>query len=433
MSQRKHKAVVIVHPLESGTLLVAAFKQIGVDCILISNKNDVQHLNTLDYIEILLDSGNQTSLRNKLDRYHIIAITPGSEQAVILSDQLASYFNVYANTLELSTARRDKSLMAIATQQAKLPVPSQVTIRTHQQLTSLLKTGLFNNDFDWPVILKPTQSMGSEDVHLCKTEEALKNACQKVLGSNNRLQLKNQECLIQEYLQGTEYAVDTVSVNGKHTVVSFWQYQKPNDDSIIGLLPFSSKRLLSSNGHVQSLLTEYINTLLTALGIKHGPAHTELIITHDNDVKLIESAARLHGGIAAMLMAESCIGWSQAQACAMAYVNPATFLKQFSTPYKLSHYGEIVLLIAPHTELRLNTSKTKEIQSLKSVSSININTHNGMIQSRIVGLITLHHSDLKVIESDLATIRQIEKDEFYQTNYALNSLSIRDEVDQSCL
>jgi len=141
----------------------------------------------------------------------------------------------------------------------------------------------------------------------------------------------------------------------------------------------------------------------------------------------------LHGGIAAMQMAESCIGYSQAQVCALAYADSQRFIMQYDKPYQLTQHGEIVLLIAPNIGLKLNPSKISEIQLLKSVKSININAEKGLIQSRIVGLITLCHNNLSVINDDLNRIREIEQNGFYQTIHALNSLNAREEVDQSCL
>jgi len=34
----------------------------------------------------------------------------------------------------------------------------------------------------------------------------------------------NDSAVVQEYLQGTEYVVDTISRNGEHKLVALWAY-----------------------------------------------------------------------------------------------------------------------------------------------------------------------------------------------------------------
>ena len=42
--------------------------------------------------------------------------------------------------------------------------------------------------------------------------------------------LRNDGMLVQEFLDGIEYVVDSISRNGKHIVVGIWQYKKLKDD-----------------------------------------------------------------------------------------------------------------------------------------------------------------------------------------------------------
>ncbi len=40
------------------------------------------------------------------------------------------------------------------------------------------------------------------------------------------MDVAHKEVLIQEYIDGTEYVVNTVSCNGKHMVTDIWVYSK---------------------------------------------------------------------------------------------------------------------------------------------------------------------------------------------------------------
>ena len=50
--------------------------------------------------------------------------------------------------------------------------------------------------------------------------------CQKVIGHKTIFGSVNDRLLAQSYLEGAEYAVNSVSYEGKHTVTDIWRYRK---------------------------------------------------------------------------------------------------------------------------------------------------------------------------------------------------------------
>ena len=61
------------------------------------------------------------------------------------------------------------------------------------------------------VVVKPARGAASGDVYVCRGEEEVKTAFEKIKGSPKYGGGVNEEVLVQEYLEGQEYAVDTVS------------------------------------------------------------------------------------------------------------------------------------------------------------------------------------------------------------------------------
>merc|ERR1740139_2035700 len=59
----------------------------------------------------------------------------------------------------------------------------------------------------WPLVAKPTGSSGSDGIFFCQGPEDITMAHQ-------------------EFLDGTEYIVDTVSHEGKHLCCAVWAYTK---------------------------------------------------------------------------------------------------------------------------------------------------------------------------------------------------------------
>ena len=66
-------------------------------------------------------------------------------------------------------------------------------------------------------VVKPVEGAGSDGVFICDSPEAVRKALTALEGTKNVLGLTNYAVLLQEYLRGDEYVVDTRS-----TIWSRW-------------------------------------------------------------------------------------------------------------------------------------------------------------------------------------------------------------------
>ncbi|MES5821049.1 ATP-grasp domain-containing protein [Streptomyces sp. RG80] len=137
-----------------------------------------------------------------------------------------------------------------------------------------------------PVVVKPTALAGSRGVFLWREEADLAawTALVEEYGYDGPF-------LVEEYLRGPEYSVETLSRDGLHQVVGI-------TEKVLGAPP-----LFVEVGHVhpaplpaeRRLAIEELTTdLLTACGYRFGPAHTEVIWTEAGP-RVVESQARLGG------------------------------------------------------------------------------------------------------------------------------------------
>jgi hypothetical protein len=98
------------------------------------------------------------------------------------------------------------------------------------------------------------------------------------------------DMFIMPYISGDEYVVDTVSLNGKHKLVSVWKYTKQNGfwREKITLLD------CTGNENLIKKLYNYTCNILDKVNYTLGATHTEIII--ENEIpKLIEINFRTHG------------------------------------------------------------------------------------------------------------------------------------------
>ena len=75
-------------------------------------------------------------------------------------------------------------------------------------------------------VVKPCEGAGSDGVTICNSKQDVRDAFLKLDGTRNVLGLTTYEVLVQEYLVGDEYVVDTVSRDGVHKCVAIWKYDK---------------------------------------------------------------------------------------------------------------------------------------------------------------------------------------------------------------
>ncbi|WP_406149299.1 ATP-grasp domain-containing protein [Streptomyces sp. NBC_01012] len=246
-----------------------------------------------------------------------VCVIAGQESSVPLADRLSEAVGVPSNGSALSAARRDKYEMIETLRRAGVRCADQFKAGTPDAAVAWAE-----EHGRYPVVVKPLSSAASDGVFVCDGPDAVRAAAGTVLDTPNIFGLANTEALVQSYLKGTEYIVDTVSSDGERYVCGVWEYEKT-------LLP-SGKNIYNrdlladpDDNPVVARLTAYVDEVLGALGIAWGPAHAEVIVTADGPV-LVEIGTRLNGNLHAPFH-DVCLGHNQAALTAQAYTRPEEF------------------------------------------------------------------------------------------------------------
>ncbi|WP_290057122.1 ATP-grasp domain-containing protein [Amycolatopsis solani] len=201
----------------------------------------------------------------------------GSEESMQLAYDVADELGKAVNSprsvallndkLAMRTLLRDKGISSVRFATADHPA----------EIPELLR------DFELPVVVKPARLSASRGVFLL-TDPADLPAWNRELGGYEG------PLLVEEYLRGPEFSVETLTVRGEHHVVGVTR-------KLLGPLPHFVER-----GHVHGepetpetrQVAALAVELLDAAGYQCGPAHTEVILT-DGGPRIVESQARLGG------------------------------------------------------------------------------------------------------------------------------------------
>ena len=350
------------------------------------------------FVAVLQHVEDLDATLDAIEAYQPTQVLAGFESGVELAEQLAERLGRPTNGPKRRAARRDKFLMTEVARAAGL--------RTARQLASTDLEAILefaDQSIGWPVVLKPRKSVATDQVFCCQDHQQARQAAAVILSQRNILGARNASILIQEFVRGTEYAVDTVSCRGRRKVTAIWQYLRPlhAPHNYVG---YDAMLLLPYQGERQEVLQAYAFDVLAALEIDHGPAHCEIIWGPAGPV-LIEVGARLSAGNNATL-SRDCGGICQLDETVNAILAPDHFQNSPDRPPKLSHYAANVFLMPPRSGRLLHTQGLEMISELPTLHSMSVRTTPGELVGRVAGRVTLLAADPRALQRDIELIRQ---------------------------
>jgi hypothetical protein len=134
-------------------------------------------------------------------------------------------------------------------------------------------------------VIKPYRGVASDGVYKCESVEEAKTAFEALFQQPQYGGGINDAVLIQEYVTGNEYAVDTVSKDGKVKVTALWKYDKlpANGAPFV----YQCSYLHPTDSEEAKAVCKYAAESIKASGIRWGATHTEVMAT-ENGPRMIE-------------------------------------------------------------------------------------------------------------------------------------------------
>ncbi|RBW66279.1 hypothetical protein DS893_05570 [Vibrionales bacterium C3R12] len=239
------------------------------ECYLNSDERvNFVHLDFSNYEEL-----KAFSIRKKIQFVFAPCGEFSNEVASKLSEDLGLKYNSYDSTV----ATRSKSQ-----QRGLLKKHSQFSTIKSEELTDSLDVSVF----DFPFVVKPEDSSGGRGVILVQQLEELEQAYQyaKTFGSGT--------VLIEEYIQGEQISIETLSMDGQHCVLAF-------TNELVSSGPNFIERSHIISGVKQQeyfdKLGEGVFELLDLFNVRWGASHIEMILATDGSYRVIEVASRSGG------------------------------------------------------------------------------------------------------------------------------------------
>jgi biotin carboxylase len=400
---------VIVDAYSTGAALAPRFHAAGVEMLHVQSRPVPppfyqRSFRPRHFTANVVHAGDLDATLAALAGRQIGFVLAGAETGVPLTDALAERLGLPGNGTPLSRARRDKHAMGEAVRAAGLGAVEQLRTGDAAEAVAWARARA-----DWPVVVKPLDSAGTEGVFFCEDAQEVEAAFAASIGRPNALGGANRELLIQEELRGTQYFADSISWDGVHHVSEIWRSRKRLVHDTCEMYDYED--LLEPRGPEQDVVADYVRGVLDALGIRYGAAHTELVLT-DRGPVLIECGARMQGTILDQVV-DRCTP-SHVSVTVDAYLDPSSVARRAADPAPLRERARVVTLISQH-EGTITAVRHDELERIPSYAGAVAMLKPGDRIARTFDLFTspgtvyLVHEDEARLHEDYEHLRQLEE------------------------
>jgi biotin carboxylase len=404
------KKIAIVDAYSGAKHYPQIAKRLGTACVHIQSEDPIpdcyaRSFTPERFVENLIFKKDISQIAQRLRELKVEDVIAGIETGVELADELTSLLGLPGNDPTLSLARRDKKLMHDVARTNGIRVPNQISVTESDPALKWIA-----KHQTYPVVVKPPRSAGSDGFRVCRNEAEVVEAIHELVGKTNKLGKVNDTALVQEFIQGEEFAVNAVSCEGVHKISHIWHYRKSERD---GYKIYDWESLLDPTSAWAQQLKEMTYATLNAVGITNGPSHTEIMIDNRGPV-LIETAGRIDG-ISNPGSDEITVGVSQIELAILAKINPLHFRTRIPEMYHSSKLAVNVAMISNHSGI-VNGINIETLQGLRSYAGsrlfISPGEHLSFTKDIFTspGFVFLAHDDNDVLLSDYREIRRLELD-----------------------
>lgn len=202
-----------------------------------------------------------------------------SDLAMVTVNYVAEKMGLSGNSISATAKSTNKHFMRRAFEAGGDPSPKSYLVDAETCLDTL--------HLEYPVIVKPTDRSGSRGI--CKVAEpsGLKDAVSAALKQGFE-----KKALVEEFAEGQEYSVEYISYQGQHYFLAMTLKDTTGAPHFI------------ETGHLQpapisdSLLKkvqQVVTHALDSLELTNGASHSEVKITEDGTIRIIEIGGRMGG------------------------------------------------------------------------------------------------------------------------------------------
>lgn len=202
-----------------------------------------------------------------------------SDLAAITVNYVANKMRLTANSMDATSRSTNKYLMRKAFDSNGDPSPHCYLVNNETDFSDM--------NITFPAIVKPTDRSGSRGICKINSIEEIRSAVEAAIHEGFE-----GKALVEEFVEGREYSAEYISHNGRHYFLALTLKYTTGAPHFI------------ETGHLEpapvdkdtlNSVKAVVEHALDSLGLTEGASHSELKITDDGTIKIIEIGGRMGG------------------------------------------------------------------------------------------------------------------------------------------
>lgn len=202
-----------------------------------------------------------------------------SDLAVITVNYVAEKMNLIGNSMKSTEKSTNKHIMRETFEKNGDPSPKSILVDEF--------TDIKNLELEFPIIIKPTDRSGSRGIYKLEKKDKIQEFIEK-----SKKESFEKKVLIEEFVEGQEYSVEYISFKGKHYFLALTQKYTTGAPNFIETRHLQPAQI---DDKILEKIKSIVPHALDSLEIKNGASHSEIKITDDGKIKIIEIGARMGG------------------------------------------------------------------------------------------------------------------------------------------
>ena len=213
--------------------------------------------------------------------------TIATDLGAITVNYVAKKLGLIGNSSYCARVSTNKEEMRECFRRNNDPSPKSMEMKGTDLSDDEIDQMLSDNEFSYPVIVKPTDRSGSRGI----TELSDKNGISAAVKAAAEVGFE-KKVLIEEFATGQEYSVEYISWQGEHHFLALTQKYTTGSPHFIETGHLEPAPV---SDEVLEKVKQVVEHALTSLDIKYGASHSEIKIAPDGTIRIIEIGGRMGG------------------------------------------------------------------------------------------------------------------------------------------
>ncbi|WP_170006025.1 ATP-grasp domain-containing protein [Bacillus fonticola] len=241
---------------------------------------DEVHLFSLENTNYAISLAKQINLSSPIE-----AVWSFTDEGVELATIIAEKLSLPSNTLISSRYVNDKSKLRNLLNQNNISKVEFIETNSKKEVER------FFLNLNKPIIMKPKNGSGSQNIFKISKREDIDAAFSKIID-------KHKVVLVEEYLDGREISVESMTYNGNHFPIQITDKEISSTHIEIGHVMPASVSVGEENE-----IRQLVKNVLTLINHQFGPTHIEIKLTSSGP-KIVEAHTRPGGDFIVMMLAD---------------------------------------------------------------------------------------------------------------------------------